>query len=137
MLVYSQSLAQTVVVVEIAQFLLFIPVNHEVEEAVSPVFNPMRVEVAFSVTPKFVPVVNGKAPPPAPVASFPSQRSALPVIVAQFGVSTPAVLSRPVPVKSVKDSLFNRNAPPVMVKTFEDDSPAVETLPEKVEVEFA
>jgi len=68
------------------------------------------------------------------VASLLSQRSALPVIATQFGVKTPPILSRPVPVRSEKDSLFKRKAPPVMVNPFEDASPPVDTPPTKVEV---
>ena len=70
-------------VVDTAQFLLFIPVNHDVVEAVSPSLKPMRVDVAFSVWLKLVPTVKGKVPPPAPVASLPSQSPDPPVMAVQ------------------------------------------------------
>ena len=72
--------------------------------------------------------------PPAPVASTPSQRPAPPVIATQFGVKTPAMLSRPVPVKSVKFSLFKFKAPAVIFIPPEVESPVV-VIPTKLEVE--
>ena len=56
------------------------------------------------------------------------------MIVAQFGVNTPAVLSKPVPVKSVKDSELSLKAPPEIVSPLEDERPAVPKAPAQVEV---
>ena len=63
-----------------------------------PAWNSNPVVVA---TPNAV-SVQANDPPPAPVASSPSQRAAEPVMVAQTGVSTPAVFTNPEPSKLVK-----------------------------------